>query len=230
MKHRISNSLLMSAFLFAVMAPTDRSTALGDVVLSNLASPNQGLSNGVNEDSWVASAFVTDSGSWRLTGVTISMDDIILAVNRGPFALSVYSDNNDVAPNSLLETLGGSTDPSVAGAYTYLAAGSGLLLDANTKYWLVASAAPGPTSDFFMYTWHNVQTLSTSGVWSIPSVNVRNSSTDQGATWNDLASNDPLQFAISASPVPVPEPTTCAMALAGIACGGFSMWRRRKRV
>ncbi|MFM7183838.1 MAG: PEP-CTERM sorting domain-containing protein [Planctomycetota bacterium] len=27
----------------------------------------------------------------------------------------------------------------------------------------------------------------------------------------------------------VPEPSTVAMALAGIACGGFSMWRRRKR-
>ena len=28
---------------------------------------------------------------------------------------------------------------------------------------------------------------------------------------------------------PVPEPSTCAMALAGLVCGGFSMWRRRKR-
>ena len=27
----------------------------------------------------------------------------------------------------------------------------------------------------------------------------------------------------------VPEPAACTMALAGIACGGFSMWRRRKR-
>jgi len=27
----------------------------------------------------------------------------------------------------------------------------------------------------------------------------------------------------------VPEPSRCAMALAGIACGGYSMWRRRKR-
>lgn len=27
----------------------------------------------------------------------------------------------------------------------------------------------------------------------------------------------------------VPEPSTSAMALAGVACGGFSMWRRRKR-
>jgi sulfatase modifying factor 1 len=29
--------------------------------------------------------------------------------------------------------------------------------------------------------------------------------------------------------VAVPEPSTCVMALAGIACGGYSMWRRRKR-
>jgi autotransporter-associated beta strand protein len=28
---------------------------------------------------------------------------------------------------------------------------------------------------------------------------------------------------------PVPEPSTSCMALAGLACGGFSMWRRRKR-
>ncbi len=27
----------------------------------------------------------------------------------------------------------------------------------------------------------------------------------------------------------VPEPTPCAMALAGLACGGYSIWRRRKR-
>lgn len=27
----------------------------------------------------------------------------------------------------------------------------------------------------------------------------------------------------------VPEPSTCAMALAGLVCGGLSMWRRRKR-
>jgi hypothetical protein len=27
----------------------------------------------------------------------------------------------------------------------------------------------------------------------------------------------------------VPEPSTCAMALAGLACGGYSMFRRRRR-
>ncbi|MEI8228624.1 MAG: PEP-CTERM sorting domain-containing protein [Planctomycetota bacterium] len=34
---------------------------------------------------------------------------------------------------------------------------------------------------------------------------------------------------LAVGPAVVPEPSTYAMALAGIACGGFSMWRRRKR-
>ncbi|MFM8497728.1 MAG: SUMF1/EgtB/PvdO family nonheme iron enzyme [Planctomycetia bacterium] len=65
----------------------------------------------------------------------------------------------------------------------------------------------------------------------------------RGGYWNSLASgvssangvtDDPsgeisgIGFRL-ASPAPVPEPSTYAMALAGIACGGFSMWRRRKR-
>jgi formylglycine-generating enzyme required for sulfatase activity len=32
-----------------------------------------------------------------------------------------------------------------------------------------------------------------------------------------------------ASPVAVPEPSTWVMGLAGIACGGWQMWRRRKQ-
>ena len=34
---------------------------------------------------------------------------------------------------------------------------------------------------------------------------------------------------IAAGAVAVPEPSTYAMALAGLACGGWQMWRRRKR-
>ena len=42
---------------------------------------------------------------------------------------------------------------------------------------------------------------------------------------NDV-SNPTIRYSFVAA---VPEPSTCAMALAGLACGGYSMWRRRKQ-
>ena len=49
-----------------------------------------------------------------------------------------------------------------------------------------------------------------------------------GASWHvDYNYQSLNQIAIVS--VPVPEPSTYAMALAGIACGGYSMFRRRKR-
>jgi formylglycine-generating enzyme required for sulfatase activity len=65
----------------------------------------------------------------------------------------------------------------------------------------------------------------------------------RGGSWIDIASplsssgrrttapsfeNVSIGFRL-ASPVAVPEPSTYAMALAGLACGGYTMFRRRKR-
>jgi formylglycine-generating enzyme required for sulfatase activity len=50
------------------------------------------------------------------------------------------------------------------------------------------------------------------------------SSSSSGAPWVEEAS---LGFRLAA-PVAVPEPATCAMALAGLACGGYSLFRRRR--
>ncbi|MEI8228993.1 MAG: SUMF1/EgtB/PvdO family nonheme iron enzyme [Planctomycetota bacterium] len=47
-------------------------------------------------------------------------------------------------------------------------------------------------------------------------------------TGDQAGSNDTRGFRL-ASPVAVPEPSTYAMALAGLACGGYSLVRRRKR-
>jgi formylglycine-generating enzyme required for sulfatase activity len=48
------------------------------------------------------------------------------------------------------------------------------------------------------------------------------------STINAVAELDNVGFRL-ASPVAVPEPSTYAMALAGLACGGYTMFRRRKR-
>jgi hypothetical protein len=44
-----------------------------------------------------------------------------------------------------------------------------------------------------------------------------------------IASSPNVSEAASVTVNAVPEPSTCVMALAGLACGGYSVWRRRTR-
>jgi hypothetical protein len=64
------------------------------------------------------------------------------------------------------------------------------------------------------------------GFWGSFSENSLRSSFNQDTPASD--ENDVYGFRL-ASPVAVPEPSTYAMALAGLACGGYSVFRRRKR-
>ena len=64
----------------------------------------------------------------------------------------------------------------------------------------------------------------------------------RGGTWDDFAFNLSSSNRVTsgpsdenysdgfrlASPVAVPEPSTWVMGLAGLACGGWQMWRRRR--
>jgi hypothetical protein len=50
-----------------------------------------------------------------------------------------------------------------------------------------------------------------------------------GVDWVDFTSQYTKAKVASLEVTAVPEPSTYAMALAGLACGGYSMWRRRKR-
>jgi len=45
-----------------------------------------------------------------------------------------------------------------------------------------------------------------------------------GPAWEDFITG----FRLAAPVAPVPEPSTCAMAVAGLACGGWQMFRRRR--
>lgn len=72
----------------------------------------------------------------------------------------------------------------------------------------------------------------TSGTTGLLSSFAGTDSTDLTNGYNrSLASGGSMRLdlmTVSAVAV-VPEPSTCAMALAGLACGGYSEWRRRKR-
>ena len=63
------------------------------------------------------------------------------------------------------------------------------------------------------------------GTWSLGESNLSSSRRNTAAP-----STEYIDYSFRlASPVAVPEPSTYAMALAGLACGGYSMFRRRKR-
>jgi formylglycine-generating enzyme len=57
---------------------------------------------------------------------------------------------------------------------------------------------------------------------------VFNMSSSFGATAGPSIEDGQYGFRLAA-PISVPEPSTFALALAGVACGGFSLWQRRKR-
>lgn len=63
------------------------------------------------------------------------------------------------------------------------------------------------------------------GGWGSDALGV---SSSNGVTYDPSSEFNSFGFRL-ASPVPVPEPSTYVMALAGLACGSYSMWRRRKR-
>jgi formylglycine-generating enzyme required for sulfatase activity len=62
------------------------------------------------------------------------------------------------------------------------------------------------------------------GDWGVDAFNLSSSGRFAGDPSNETAPRYGFRLA-----APVPEPSTCAMALAGLACGGYSMWRRRTR-
>ena len=44
----------------------------------------------------------------------------------------------------------------------------------------------------------------------------------------DFPVNATYGYQIATTAIPLPEPSTCVMALAGLACGGYTMFRRRR--
>ena len=217
--------------------------ARAEVVLSNLTESGVDyapLSSGL----WFGVSFVTNNQAWTLTSATLSFDT---AENTsGNLFVNLYS-NATNSPGSSLGTLSGSDNPASAGQYTYTT--NGINLDPSTTYWLVAGVSSGSG----VYRWLYTDPTTSTGVWSIPSTNTyaynetgvgttgyrpteglgttgyrptEGLGTSGSSTWSSHPGT-PQLFSIEATAVP--EPSTYAMALAGLACGGYSVFRRRKR-
>ena len=96
-------------------------------------------------------------------------------------------------------------------------------VSANTQYWLAINATQASPSGS-PFNWATAQN-------GLPLFGY---SSNAGATWGSYsdgagAGNLGRNYEAFTLFAAVPEPSAFAMALAGISCGGFSMWRRRKR-
>jgi hypothetical protein len=128
---------------------------------------------------------------------------------EGLILMEIFTnDGSTSTPSSLLATLSfnfNSVTPSVATAYL----SDGPVLTAGSSYWL-GYRAGSPLSALALYR-------------NSLGITVADRIDDNGVIHTGLSSAAAVELSA------VPEPSTYAMALAGLACGGYSMWRRRKR-
>jgi hypothetical protein len=168
-----------------------------------------------------AIAFVTGSNSdfLQVQSVVLGLGDI------SPFStaiLKLVDDNVGFPTGSTLAT----SSLVVQSNSLYTFGLGGVSLAANTKYWVTLEAQDSTAPSTF--SWLRVDSaesptgLNGSGYTFPAGGGMR--STNDGA-WTTRSDANTLSISVTA----VPEPSTCMMALAGLACGGYLVSRRPKR-
>jgi formylglycine-generating enzyme required for sulfatase activity len=196
------------------------STETGAYTLNNATSGNAPAVNPgatfyvPTEDQWYKAAYYkggsTNAGYWDYatqsntapTAVTSGTTGIGSAGSTGNFAnYNRGADWNGQDGN--VTTVGTNGGPSAYGAFD---------MSGNLVEWNDLTGSAGSSRGL------------RGGRWNGLAVGLSSSS---GGTGGPSDENGNVGFRL-ASPVPVPEPSTCVMALAGLACGGYSMFRRRR--
>ena len=192
------------------------------ILFDNLAAGSPNGSFGVSNTQWTAQSFATTSAGFILDEVSIPLWN--QNGTSGNFEIQVWdalgaggrpgAQVGAAVYTGLAQNLGSS--------YGSLLAVSGLnfTLAPSTSYYLVAAGTSltDIPDDFFSIP--GTLYWDATNVVTSPAYDTGNS----GANWNGPFSQY-LYMKVAA----VPEPSTCAMALAGLACGGYTMFRRRKR-
>jgi formylglycine-generating enzyme required for sulfatase activity len=147
-----------------------------------------------------------------------------------------YATQSDAAPGNIIGSTANQANWNTGAGYSVTQSGS---YDPNQNYLTDVEAFSGSGSFY--------GTFDQSGnvfQWNDLDGTVGSSRGLRGGNWNNgqasfLSSSRSDSFGLStelnfigfrlASPVVVPEPSTYAMALAGLACGGWQMWRRRRK-
>jgi len=215
MKNRFATVTCGLALLLAAAPMVCRA----EVVYNNLAQASAGY-DGVGSGGLVQGplydSFSTGTGSGiLLTGVQLLLSKS--GGSSGTTSIGIY--NNDAgtsppSPGSLFATIGTVTDSSLSGTASVrnVSLGSPLSLAASTRYWVGLSTSNNAS----MQWWYAASGTGTGVANEFFSNSIGNYAN---------AGDRPYQMLVTV----VPEPSLYAMALVGLASGGLSMWRRRKK-
>ena len=196
------------------------STETGAYTLNNATSGNAPAVNSgatfyvPTEDQWYKAAYYkggnTNAGYWDYatqsdtapTAVTAGSTGIGSSGSTGNFAN--YNDAADWnSQNGNVTTVGTNGGASAYGAFD---------MSGNVDEWNDLTGAAGSSRGLRGGLWYyDASALSSS----------------YRRTYDPSVENGGIAFRL-ASPVAVPEPSTWVMGLAGIACGGYSLFRRRR--
>jgi len=166
------------------------------------------------EDQWYKAAYFkggsTNAGYWHYA---MQSDSIPTAVTAGYNGVgSAGSTGNFANYNSSASWNGQTGNVTTVGTNGGASAYGAFDMSGNLREWNDLTGAPGSFRGLRGGYWNFYAGLSSSYSYSTAPSDENNS----------------VGFRL-ASPVAVPEPSTWVMGLAGLACGGWQMWRRRRR-
>lgn len=220
---------IVGIFGFALSAGTaPTATAAGvsstDVIFDSITGNTPTGSVTANATNWKAAQFLTPEA-----GDNITLASVVLNLASNPlgtsFEVAIYDARRDGSePKDRVGQALLAPQTIVIGNNTFTPGPSFPKLDTSKEYWVVVK---GGSSNVL---W---STAGPSGVISPSSQTDALTATRlNNGDWNSTeAFRNPFMMTVSsdAAPVPVPEPSTWAMGLAGLGFAGVSALRRRRR-
>ena len=189
---------------------------LNTAIIGSAPAVNSGATFYIpTEDQWYKAAYYkggnTNAGYWDYA---TQSDSIPTAVTAGSTGIgSSGSAGNFANYNNAASWNGQTGNVTTVGTNGGASAYGAFDMSGNLFEWNDLTGSAGSTRGL------------RGGPWNISSASFLSSSTR--VVYDPSFGFDTLGFRL-ASPVAVPEPSTCAMALAGLACGGYTMFRRRR--
>jgi hypothetical protein len=198
MRKPIINRAILFAVTFLVPQIVQ---AQGSVTfLSNLGQPTT-ASGSVGSDSWLAAAFQTgpNASGYVLNSIQLGMADATGSPNGFTVFICANGSLGGFSPGSSLGSLNSSSDPLIAGNYTYTS-GPTLALSPSTVYFIVLTSGTAIANGAYEWSDAAANNYNPSGGWfslggGWTSVN--------GTSWNGSTAAF-SQFAINATPAPEP--------------------------